>query len=49
VASILKSQELREAMTVSENESYNEDDNKDESSADENRNAIPKESPLPSP
>jgi hypothetical protein len=47
--SILNSQELREAMTVSENESDNEDDNEDESSAGENRNAIPKESPLPSP
>jgi hypothetical protein len=49
--SILNSQELREAMTVmSDNDdSDNEDDNEDESSADENRNAIQKESPLPSP
>ncbi len=47
--SILNSQELREAMTVSEDESDNEDDNEDDSSADENRNAIPKESPVPSP
>ncbi len=55
--SILNSQELQEVMTLSENENDNEDDNEDDSSEDENRNdrptdsnnAIPKESPLPSP
>ncbi len=55
--SILNSQELREAMTVSEDENDKDDDNEDDSSEDKNRNdrptdsnnAIPKESPLPSP
>ncbi len=48
--SILNSQELREAMTVSEdeNDDSSEDENRNDRPTDSN-NAIPKESPLPSP